>query len=208
MASSETSICNESLDLVGNKPIVSLADASAAGRACNRNYASIRDWLLAQYRWNFSITRENLSSDPDAPAFGFGFKHRLPSNCLKFIGIYDENEPQQNYTSSTIRYKNESGFILSDEDGALPVFFVRKITDPNEFDPLFHQALVTALAVRISRPVSADKADREAAVASFNALIKTARRENAIQTMPEEVRAETWLDSRFDMRGPRVGPVA
>lgn len=63
MAADETEICNLALGHLGEAPIDSLEEDTAAGRACALYYEQTRDAVLRSHRWNFAQTRELLTPD-------------------------------------------------------------------------------------------------------------------------------------------------
>ena len=203
---SETDIVNSALIELGQDTIASLDGSSKAARLSKRQYPIHRDRMIQRYRWTCCIRRVILAPESAAPEFGFTYKSLLPSDAIEFIGIYDENEPQQNYTSSRIPYKVEGRFVLSDEE-ALPVFYKVKITDPTQFDPLLAGAISFDLAVTLCRPLTGGVQLQAHLKSERDKIVKEAKLSNAIQTMPELIQASEWLDARATPYPHRMGPV-
>jgi len=145
---SDTEICNQALAHLGERPIASLNDDSAAARACQLLYIPTRDEWLRSHRWNFAVTRTKLSRLADNPPFGWDFQYQLPEDYLRALEVND----------------SEAGDWVSDEwiiegrrllTNAPEVNFVyiKKVTDVSDFDSLFAQALALKLAIKLSEAI-------------------------------------------------------
>lgn len=207
MADSEVQIVNSALVKIGENTIVDLDEDTEPARAAKRQYPILRDRLIRNYRWNFAMKRATLALASDAPAFGFTYKFRLPTDYIRIVGIYDERERVENYTSSRVPWKVEEGFLLSNEL-VTQVFYLAKIENVSEFDPLFSEALALKLAVDLAYKLSTGPDRVEDLEALFQAAIREAKQADAIEGRPEVVTASDWIDSRFFYNGPlRIGPV-
>lgn len=207
MADSEVEIVNLALDVIAEDPITSIETptGSLASRMA-RQYSHQRDALIQSYNWTFARERTTLTPDGTDPPFGYESRFRLPSDCLRFLGIFNKREPQHNYTSDRTSFKREGRFVLADGD-TLDIFYLKRVTNVGEFDPLFVNALAGRLAVAVSYKSSVSKALRQQAAGLAESAIKQARRTHAIEDMPEEIVASDWLDAREDTFPHRIGPV-
>ncbi len=207
MANSETEIINSALAKIGEEGIATPGQNTAAARVSARQYPLIRDALIRRYRWNFAIKRVTLAPEAAQPAFGFTNQFLVPSDSLRILGIFDENELQQNYTASRIPYKVEGNKILADDD-TLPIFYLAQITDVGLFDALYAEALAWFLAIDLSYPLTTVRKLREDAVVGFKEAILAAKRADAIEGSPEVIESSEWLDSRSAGFTPfRPGPI-
>lgn len=207
MASSETEIANSALAKIGEGSITELGQNTAAARLVNRQYPLVRDALIRSYRWNFAIKRVTLAPEAEKPDTGFTNKFMFPPDALRIIGIFDENELQQNYTASRIPHKIEGRFILADDE-VLPIFYLARITDVSQFDASFAEAFAWKLAVDLSYPLTTNRKVREDALLGFRLSIKEAKLADAIEGSPEIIESSEWLDSRHAGFNPfRPGPI-
>jgi len=207
MANSETEIVNSALAKVGEDSITDLTENRKAARVSARQYPLMRDALIRRYRWNFAIRRVTLSPEAATPAFGFTNQFLVPSDNIRVLGIFDEDELQQNYTASRIPYKVEGNKILTDDD-TLPLFYLARITDVALFDPLFSEALAWFLAIDLAIPLTTVRKLREDAVIGFKKAVLAAKRADAIEGSPEVIESSEWLDSRHAGFTPfRPGPI-
>lgn len=215
MAESEVQIVNSALTKIGEERIVSLEDERKAARSAAHQYPIVRDRLLRQFFWNFAIRRATLAEISEPPAFGFTRQYALPDDYLRVIGIYDERERVENYTSSRAPWKVEGNrFLFTDTDVSesdtevVQIFYIARVTDVSLFDANFSEALALKLAVDLAYDLSTG-VERVADLESlFQAAIREARIADAIEGTPEVVTASDWIDSRFFYNGPpRIGPV-
>lgn len=208
MATSEVQIANSALTKIGERKIVSFDDDSKAARACAAQYPIARDALLRRYRWNFAKERVQLAPENGAPAFGFEKKFLQPADCLHVIGIYDEGEPQNNYTSSRIPWKVEGRYILCDEN-PLPIFYIKKVTDPTQFDPLFSEALAWSLALDLAYDLTSGPDYIVRAQDKLTEVTQAAKKANAFEGTPETFIAGEWVDAHAGYTGSqfRPGPI-
>ncbi|WP_299444692.1 hypothetical protein [uncultured Rhodospira sp.] len=206
MATSEVEICNSAFVKIGEDTIVSMDEDRKQARFAKRQYPIKRRQLLRSYRWNFAIRRTSLAPEASAPSFGFNHKFLLPYNAIKVIGLYDENEPQNNYTSTRTPFKVEGRYILADED-TLRIFYLEDVIDPNQFDPMFTESLSWFLAWELGYALSGGPQIAEQARQSFYQSIREARFADAIEGQPEIIQSSEWLDSRRTQNGPGLGPV-
>ena len=166
-------------------------------------YEALRDWLLRRYRWNFAMTRAKLEAETEedgeefvSPAFGFTYRFAVPEDMGRFVGIYNEFGPLQNYTDSAEPYKIEGGFILADIQ-PLYCFYVRGDVEPEEFDASFTELLTCLLASDTCYRINANE---KLATRLFNEaqyLLDVAKRASAVETGAEYIQSSVWLDSRY-----------
>ena len=145
MAYSETSICNLSIRDVGANRIVNLEETNKQpeAMACRDLYAHNRDALLRSYDWPFARARVQLSEDTVTPSFEFDHQFVMPANFLRLRNYYDTDA---GYEDGRRIWVIEGKRILTNET-AVYLRYVKQVTDPTEFDPLFVELLRTKLAL-------------------------------------------------------------
>ncbi len=207
MATSKTEIQNSALVKIGEATIASDVQVGKAAATLKRQYPIQRRALIRRYRWNFAIERVSLAPEAAKPAFGFDNKFLLPPLCLRMIGLYDENEPQRNYTSSKDAFKVEGRFVHANGD-EIKIFYLEDKTNTTLFDPLFDEALAWTLAADVAFDLSSGTDVVKMARDGLALIIKEAKRADAIEGTPEIIQISEWVDSRHQVRGPfRAGPI-
>lgn len=148
MISSETDIANLALGHLGEGSIQSMDGDTMPARACALHYDSNRDATLRAHRWNFAVTRVELSELADAPLFGWEHQFELPGDCLRVLEFNDSEEGDW----ITAPYIIEGRKLLTDADTA-ELVYVKRVTDVSQFDSLFVEALALRLAVKLTESI-------------------------------------------------------
>ena len=184
--SSETDICNLALQRLGAKAISNLSEDSTAGRECNRVYAHARDSELRAHPWNFARARVSIAADSTAPAFGFDLQYDLPSDYLRIL-------PDSEVTDWQI----EGRKILTNDTAPLQLVYLKRVTDPNEFDELFIDLLVARIALDICEKVTQSNTKKEEAASRYTAVKKEAKRVNAFENTSKNGPTDEWITARL-----------
>ncbi len=206
MAGSEVEIVNSALIKIGESAIASLDAIQKAARVSKRQYPLMRRKLLRRARWNFAMKRQSLAPESTVPKFGFDNRFMLPSDALRVVGLFDENELQQNYTSNRDPWKVEGRFIYAD-GSELKIFYLADITDTAQFDPQFDECLAWLLASELAFDLTSGIQYANFAKEGFKDAFKEARLSDAIEGTPEFIEASEWVDSRVGNFPLRIGPV-
>jgi hypothetical protein len=184
---SEVSICNRAIQRVGGTRIASLTDATKAARECSTAYEPSRDSLLRSYTWSFAIGRANLAADIAVPVFNPpGTQYTFPSDALRILIPND----------FTCDWIIEGRKILSDWAAPLAIRYIKKITDPNEMDALFREALSMKIAHAICEPITGSNTKQAAIRQDFTDVIAEARRTNGIEKLADEPPECSWITVR------------
>ena len=188
---SEVAICNAALAKVSNNRIVSLTEGSTAGNLCNEMYERIRDRLLRRHIWNFNKKRVKLAQLATAPVFGWTYAYQLPSDWVRNIGVY----PDSAGLNQTHGYEVEGRMILADHENIYLVYGAR-VTDPNEFDDMFREALAYALAVELAVPLAKSATLRDRMNEAFQAYVMEAQTIDGQDDPPDFPPEPGWADVR------------
>ena len=186
-AVSEVDICNQALYNLGvDTPIVALTDDSSNARACNRIYARLRDTLLQQHPWNFAINRATLAALAAKPGYEYTYAYALPTDpfCLRVLELREERDP----TLGSYPYQIESvvdgastyNVLVTDSDSAL-IKYIKKVTDPTQFDALFTQALVDLMTSRLAMPITNSRTTAEDWMKVYLNSLELAKESNVMQ---------------------------
>lgn len=211
MAASQTEIVNLALQKCAEPKIENLDQDVKSAREATTAWNPMRKAAIQMYRWNFAKRRKELAASATAPAFGFQYQFPVPNNFLQLIGIFDDNQYQQNYTGGQIPYVTEGTgsqkIILADESPLL-INYLEDVTDTSQFDPLFDQVLACHLAMQLAYPLGTSLDRLPQIERELDYWLKRAKLANAIENTPELYQASTWVDSRYAGDNQlRIGPV-
>jgi hypothetical protein len=93
MATTDISIINTALLMVGANDINSLSDASAEAKLANSVYQDVKQSLLQYNPWRFSLKQKDLGGALTTdPLFDWRYSYQTPSDLLRVISIEGDAE--------------------------------------------------------------------------------------------------------------------
>lgn len=148
---SEVAIANFAATMLDERHLASLDQETTLARFIAAEFGYIRDEMLRAYPWAFAVKRAALAEDPDnRPAFGWRYAYRLPTDRLRLLPIRRGGVPN----GALIPYELEGSHILTNECAPLYIRYIRRVTNPAEFDPLFARALGSQIALHAAHRVT------------------------------------------------------
>lgn len=151
---SKIEICNLALSRLGDKSTIESIDSPSKPQeqAFAKWYDITRRTVLRQNMPSFAIFREFWLPDGDyKPAFGYENAYRMPTTCLKVLGIDEIPDTRNDYAV-------EGGYLLCDRyyKGGIPVRYVKDIQNPDRFTPDFIELLSWELARNVCAEITND----------------------------------------------------
>lgn len=192
MATSYVSICNLALQKLGAARIAALDEASQNARECNACYEHLRDTELRTNKWKFALKRITLAPSATTPDFTYSYAFPLPSDCLRPIF------PARLGLDWKVENHEEVASILTNDGNTLEVRYVKQVTDPTLFDPLFIEAYACRIAWHLCESITQSNSKKEAAMQAYMFSIREARRLNAIEIGQLKQPVDEWLDARVN----------
>lgn len=180
-------IANRALDKLGHGTITSLADNNTTASLCNRTWEFVRDQVLREHPWNFAVKRVTLAPLSAAPDWGFTYQHQLPSDLLRILEVRD---------LSTDEYQIEDNKIMADED-TLYVRYIKQVTDPNEYDALFIDAVASRMAYEMCESLTQSNSKRQLAWEEYMEAMVSARRVDAQENPAGVFEEDSWIEARY-----------
>ena len=190
MATTEAQVANLALAFVGHAaPITSLADNTAAARACNSIYAPARDALLERYNWKFARKHVVLALLSGVERTAWAYCYELPADCLAPRALWSGTRTPR--VDERIPFDWEAGdtgaSILVTDQADAELEYTAKETTVAKFTPGFVKALAWAMAVELAlvlpvKPALALRLDDKAKMALAQAVAAmegTARKDAA-----------------------------
>lgn len=151
----ETKICNMALGRLGTKRINDYTDNSdtkVEAIQCRLHYKQTRDALLRSHWWRFARSRKTLSANTISPDFEYTYAYDLPNDFMRlWIKPFEDNNTGLN--NSRYTFSMEGKQLLSNET-PMKIRYIRQVTDPTEFDPLFIEVLILKLALKMFMPLA------------------------------------------------------
>ena len=196
---SEVDICNKALLSLGAKQIISLDDSQTEAVLCKQLYADLRDAVLQAHDWSFAIERVNLPKGGSDPTFRYANAFPLPSRVLY---VWEVNKVK--HDDPTRDWQVEDNAIVTD-DTSVAAKWIKQVTDPSKFSPLFVQCLQARLAADMAIPVTSNLKLEESKWGLYTAKLKQATGRDGQQGKARRMRSR-WLQNARLSSGPRGFP--
>jgi len=190
MAVSDVDICNLALQMLGAASITGLppSDTSTNAKACNACYEKLRDKELRVNRWGFAKRRVVLAPDATAPAFDFLYAFSWPSDCLRPLRPQNRNDCDWQF---------ENKKILTNDGDTLNLVYIARVTDPNNFDAAFVEALAAKMAWHMCEAITQSNTKKADALKAYDRIIAEAKLANSIEQVPEDPADDLWITARL-----------
>src|SRR3972149_1217455 len=183
----DVGICNQALGWLGGNLIISLDDPSKEAALCKANYANLRDALLEEIDWSFTMFRARPAAKSAPPEWGYLREFPLPAEMMRVVYCGRSDRKEEDDPISDWRLERNS--VLCDED----VIFVRGIAlivDPTKFSNMFGHALAARLALDICLPLTHSKSLFDAMRQLYAVKIAGASSSDARQGRSQVIRAQ------------------
>lgn len=187
---SNVEIANRALQKLGAKRIVSLTEDSRNGRAVNAAFEVLKQAELRKHPWNFAIKRASIAASATSPLFTKSNSFPLPSDFLRLLA--PDEEDNFNYRDWQI----EGGGIVTDDDAPLEIRYIYNVTDPNEMDVLFREALAMKIAQELAEEITQSNQKKAEAQQAYKEAIAEARRVNAFERVSQSEPQDEWITVR------------
>ena len=193
-AISNVTVVNGGLRILGVARIASFSEDSPAAKLANEHFDNIRDFVLRAHPWSFATERAVLAALSGAPLFGFEFNYQVPADNLRILEDEDSS-----LTPGSI-WKIEGKKILTDLGPPLNVVYVKRVTDPTQFDLNFVNALEARIGEEFGEALTGTNSLVEKANAIYTRNLREARTINGQESSPQFTQASEWIRARFGQR--------
>ncbi len=196
---SETKIANSALLKLGAARITTLTDDNDRARTINERYNAVREAELRRHRWKFALARTTLPALATTPAFGYDLEYQVPTGFLALIqvGDFDVSTDLTDYRAAPIApYSLEGRKILTNFAAPLSVRYVNDVTDVSTMDTAFREAFASRLAYECCERITGKLAQQDRVLRDYKLAVKEAIRSNAIESPPQQISDDTWVEAR------------
>lgn len=178
-------ICNRALQKLGATRITSLDDATKEARACKAAYEDVKEAVLRDHPWNCATARTSLPALSTDPTWGFAKQYAWPPDALYILEVNTTND-----------WKVEGKNILTDAGAPLEVKYIENVTDPNQFDANFREALAAMLASELNEELNQSNTKDEKMEARLRRIYGRAKSRDAQEGTPDEFPEDDWITVR------------
>jgi hypothetical protein len=188
---SQIDICNMAIGKVGGNRIDNIDEPSQVEAIlCKDHYNTIVDSILESAEWSFAIKREVMSLDPSPPIFGYSYRYKLPTSCIRLLQCSEDSA----FAVDT-PWAREGEYVLS-ESSTLYVRYIQHISDPMLYSGMFIEAVVLKLASALAIPLTGDKKLHEALMQAFENTRNDAANKDSLQGRTGEFQNYALINAR------------
>jgi len=189
-------IANMAIGVLDEAPIDSLDDDSKAARLCRLHYDLTREAELQKHTWSFAVFSSELTgTDLETGNGTLNWSFDVPADCLRILPLTFNGEPD----GVPISWRRQGSSILTDQESPRIIRYIGNLTDPNDWDALFTEVLVAALAVKIALPLTHKTGMLQLAQQAYDRALQAAFEANAIERGGQLYR-QSWAQARGDNR--------
>lgn len=188
MAISDVAIANDALVMLGADRISALTQNHKNAATMNAVFERVREACLRRHPWSFAVTRASIAADATQTSWGGLNRFAKPADFVRLI--------RDDETGVRTDWKIEGRYIVTTYAAPLEFKYIRKVTDPTEFDPLFAEYFAAALAVRTCKAITGSTGQADALRAELKRVAAEARQANAFDHDPEVGLDDDWIIAR------------
>lgn len=156
MPALDVQLCSQALLLLGAGSINSFEEGTQKAQVAAALYPGVREMLLVDYPWRFTLVKAQLSQDTAAPINEWSYSYVLPGECMLLRQLF----PSASVGESPLRdYEIFGRRVYADQD-AIWADYQRdpgEESDPPHFRALLKYALASEFAITMTD--MADKAN-------------------------------------------------
>lgn len=172
-------VINLALARLGESPIQSADENSVPANVAKVMYDPARRAVLRDFLWNFSVRQSTLARKQEPSAKGMGNEFSLPADCIRVVAV----RPERKFV---VR-----GNSLFAEAETVTIDYVADVTDPQEFDDSFVEALSFKLASDLAMSI---KGSSQAMAENLNVYYSLVRK---AATLSENESGREYEDNPF-----------
>lgn len=197
---SQTEIANITLQMLGEDEITGITENNKRARAIKACYNSVLDLTIRSYNWNFAMKRDSIAAYVASPAFGYGKQFQLPGDCLRVVQV-GETRPVYGLddypTGQEMPYQVEGRIIATDLEAPLPLRYLYRVTDSNQFDASFIFVFAVNMAMQCCKQLTGSNTLKESLREDRKRFVREAKLMDAIENPPEPGAANSWTMARI-----------
>lgn len=206
---SPVEICNLALDKVGQDAISSLSgnDLTPTEALMARNYDPVRQELLREYVFNFSVRTVSLTRVGDAPGTRYADAYAVPNGHIRTCVVGPDTPDSRILDYAIQDMANGSKIILCDNGGAASLEYTAcwDITDVNKWDSQFRKCMIISLALAVCYAITKSNTAWKRLSEELNAALPSAVSVDGQEQPPERIEVSRFLSARQTLMGSNDG---
>lgn len=193
----QVGLINRALARIGEARIVQINEDSDRAQTIRDIWDDVRQAAIRSHPWNFAVRRAILAPVDGAPVYGFSYRFRRPQadndhqGWQRTLGVFDDADERVRAT-----YRSEGPYLLADVT-TLYMRFIADITNVNNWDSLFREAMMLKLAAELAIQLANSNSLRDSLQKEASAAFARARSVDGIDEPPDDIPMGTWEIARF-----------
>lgn len=195
---SQIDVANLALVKLGDTQIVTFEDDSPHARVIKLVYPRVVDTVLRAHRWRFATRQATLALLTGAPTWRYGYRFQLPTDpfCLRVTRVSSDVDAAPTPRDAGNAVWEIQGRELLSNDSTVTIEYIARITDPQQWDALFLEAVTERLAAELAIPITSTPSLRTSLLQTYLLKVQDARTYDGMEGAPEVVDDTTLLDVR------------
>lgn len=152
IVNSKEEVCNRALRLLGASAISSLSDPDDVSSICNDFFTDVTQSLLASYRWNFALKKQELVKISGKPVNEYQYRYALPSDIIDGGIVAAFNSTSSAWAAPFTEW-TISGQELHTNSGVVVLLYIYDI-GVEKWPAYFLSLATSALASKLAVPVT------------------------------------------------------
>lgn len=198
---SKVDIINRGLTKLNAKRIQSLNDSAKNAVDAKGVWDTILDEVLASFPWNFATRRVKLARLSTAPAYGYEYQYRVPTQP-KSLRIWEAVTDTEAPIKEWVVEGDDEGLLILTNYATIYLKHTVRIIDTERFSPWMVECLATRLASELAYPVTGKRTTAQELLKEYMGKIEIAAVNEAQQGLdykPDETKLpieEDWVGCR------------
>jgi hypothetical protein len=186
--SSQVSVINQALSLIGADPIMDINENSKPAKFAKILWDDTRDALQRLHPWKCCLKRQSLALMNTAPISGWSYQYTLPTNpyCLRVLQM---EEAEYTYTV-------EGRALMTDETEA-KILYIGRVEDVVLWDALLRKLMSYKLSADLAYPIAASATLAKVREEAFVEALKEARSIDGMEGPLPAFIADDWINARI-----------
>lgn len=211
-------ICNMACDKIGEAPITSISPGTTDTELLfARHYDAVRQELLREYVFNFSVRTITLTRVGDAPGTRYRDAYLIPKGLMREVCVGPDNDfrildfkiQDQVDGSAVLLLNNNMDMIDPNTQMPVPSPTLEftgcfDITDVTKWDSQFRKCMVLALAVATCYQITKSNNTFRRLDAEFDKALPAAVSVNGQEVPPERIERSRFIEARLRLGTPGV----
>jgi hypothetical protein len=190
---SQVDVANLALIKLGDIQITTFEDDSAHARVVKLLYPRVVDAVLRDHKWRFAVKQASIPQLAGAPIWRYARRFQLPTDpyCLRVLRVSTEAPELGNTTPWELQGRE----ILTDAT-TVNIEYIARVTDPQQWDVAFLDALVERLASELAMPITNTPTIRGQLLQAYALKMDAAKSTDGMEGTPEVITDTQLLDVR------------